>query len=131
MSNIARAIEEMQTERANLAARLAKVDALIVTMREMFHLPNGHKVKATKAKPPDEAVAPTNGTKTPLTDAMILAALKGGALSPGAISKQLGVERSRLRFRVAGLEQRGFVTSSGTTAARLIQLTAKAAKEAP
>jgi hypothetical protein len=132
-NNIALAIKEVQAERDHLAARLAKVDALIVTMREMFHLPNTDRAPQRKAKPAPAVAAPTNGTstRTLLTDEMIVAALKAGPLSPGELSKRLSVDRSKLRFRVTGLEQRGVVTSTGTTASRLIQLAAKAAKEAP
>jgi hypothetical protein len=35
-SPIAAALEQMELERANLAARLAKVDALIASTREVF-----------------------------------------------------------------------------------------------
>lgn len=132
-NNIALAIKEVQAERDHLAARLAKVDALIVTMREMFHLPNTDRAPVRKAKPAPASAPPANGTstRTVLTDEMIVTALKAGPLKPGALANRLGVERTKLRFRVTGLEQRGFVTSTGTTASRLIQLTAKAAKEAP
>jgi hypothetical protein len=47
-SHIARALEEMLTERSLLAARLEKLEALIAAMRDAFHLPdrasrvNGH-----------------------------------------------------------------------------------------
>jgi hypothetical protein len=132
-NNIALAIKEVQAERDHLAARLAKVDALIVTMREMFHLPNTDRAPIRKAKPAPVAAPPTNGTstRTVLTDEMILTALKAGPLKPGVLAKRLGVDRPRVRFRVTGLEQRGFLTSTGATGSRLIQLTAKAAKEAP
>jgi hypothetical protein len=131
MSNIARAIEEMQTERANLAARLAKVDALIVTCARCSTSRDRAPIRKAKSAP--AATVPTNGTstRTVLTDEMILTALKAGPLKPGVLAKRLGVDRPRVRFRVTGLEQRGFLTSTGSTGSRLIQLTAKAAKEAP
>ena len=40
-SHIGRVIDELEAEREHLTARLAKVDAAIATMRELFHLPNG------------------------------------------------------------------------------------------
>lgn len=132
-SHIAAAVGELQAERDHLAARLSKVDAAIAAVNAAFHLPTAPVARAPKPKAAKEPVANGNGhgDRTALTDAMIVEALKAGPMKPGVLSKQLGVDRARLRFRVTGLEQRGFITSSGTTASRLWALTAKAAKEAP
>jgi hypothetical protein len=132
-SHIAAAVVELQAERDHLAARLSKVDTAIAAVNAAFHLPTAPVARAPKPKAAKEPAAPTNGNgeRSTLTDAMIVTALKAGPMKPGALGKALGADRVKLRFRVNGLEQRGFVTQTGTTMSRLIQLTAKAAKEAP
>lgn len=49
-SPIVRALAELQTERANMAARLEKLDTLIALMRDLFHLPatNGHRLATSR-----------------------------------------------------------------------------------
>jgi hypothetical protein len=137
MSNIARAIEEMQTERANLAARLAKVDALIVTMREMFHLPpNGHKAAPRKVKapvPPPVALKPAANSQQDgrVSDDLVRVALQNGPLSPGVLGVRLNVERVRLRRHLEQMEARGLVTITGNTTTKQISLPGVPAKEAP
>jgi hypothetical protein len=136
-SHIKAAVGELQAERDHLAARLTKVDAAIAAVNAAFHLPTMPVARTPRIKKDPVGIAkdpaPTNGhgTRTMLTDAMIVNALKAGPMKPGALGKALGADRVKLRFRVKGLEQRGFVTQTGTTMSRLIQLTAKAAKEAP
>jgi hypothetical protein len=122
-SPVARAIAELETERANLATRLEKVDAAIATLRDLFHLPvvrhaNGNGNGNGHHADPD-------------VDAKIRAALKSGPLSPRALAAAIGVARVELRGRIRELERAGVLACSGATASRRVALAAAAAKEAP
>jgi hypothetical protein len=122
-SPVARAIAELETERANLATRLDKVDVAIASLRELFHLP------AAVARPRG-----SNGNghpHDPDVDARIRAALKTGPLSPGALGAAVGLERAELRVRIRELEHAGVLACSGATASRRIALAGAPAKEAP
>src|SRR5262245_26991697 len=100
-SPIARAITELESERANLTARLAKVDAAIATLRDLFHLP------AQRAK----------SDSVPLEiETLIRAALAAGPLSPGALSEAVHVRRDLLRPHLKDLERRGLLVCRGATA---------------
>jgi hypothetical protein len=124
-SPIGAALEQLQLERDNLVARLAKVDDLIVRMRDVFHLPAGRSAARTPLT--------GNGHGEISADA-IRAALQAGPMSPAALAKQLRVKRIPLRHRVRDLVADGVLITSGTTAAsRRIALAGKSkpAKEAP
>jgi biotin operon repressor len=118
---IASAIAALETERAHLQARLAKVEEAIATMRELFHLPGARR-----------KTAPANGNGHDRdTAAKIRAALTAGPMAPGALAAELGVTRAALRYYVQALEQQGVVISKGTTVSRRIALAGHPAKEAP
>jgi DNA-binding transcriptional ArsR family regulator len=114
-SHIARALDEMLTERSLLAARLDKLDALIAAMRDAFHLPdrasrvNGHKN------------GNGNGHGT-VTEEAIRKALAADPLSPGELARTLGVDRAILRPQLRALEQRGLIVTTGVTASRRVAL---------
>jgi DNA-binding transcriptional ArsR family regulator len=130
-SHISAAVDELVAEREHLVARLAKVDAAIVAVREAFHLP---LMAARRPSTSSAAAKPSrNGNgRVGLSDKQITDALRAGPMSPGELSTQLGVERSRVRARLARLEAEGFVNSVGATSTRRIYLTSAApAKEAP
>lgn len=128
-SPIARAIAELEAEKANLAARAAKVDEAIASLRSLFHLPappvatkprrvNGHRSHGSDG----------HGGET---ETAIRAALAHGPLSPMALSTAVGIVRPVLRIHVKRLEAAGAIVSSGTTASRRIALAGRPAKEAP
>jgi len=120
-SPIARAIAELETERDNLRARIAKVETALASLRELFHLPADRHAKA-----------PSNGNGHDASiDAKIRAALAHGPLSPSKLAKAVGMNRPTLRTFVADLERTGVIVSTGATANRRIALAADAAKEAP
>jgi DNA-binding transcriptional ArsR family regulator len=126
-SPIAQALAQLELERANLAARLEKVDALIVSMRDVFHLP---KASATVKEFPRAKPAHTNGHGR-VSDDAIRAALAGGPMAPGELADKLGLERSVVRYHVKQLEDAGELVSTGTTMSRRIALRDRPAKEAP
>lgn len=134
-SPIATAIAALELERENLSARLQKVDAAIVSMRELFHLPkppakaNGAAPAAKRAR--GKASASVNGHRITLDVDAVRNALRRGPMAPGALAEELGVDRARLRYQLAKLEEQGVVAMSGTTAARRIALADGSAKEAP
>ena len=125
-SPIAQALAQLQLERDNLSARLAKVDALIVSMRDVFHLPNRPTLVNRPAR---EAPAHTNGRGKVSSEA-IRAALREGPMSPGALADRLGIPRPRLRYTLAQLEADGDVLVTGVTASRRVALPGRA-KEVP
>lgn len=130
-SHVSAAVDELVAERAHLVARLAKVDAAIVAVREAFHLP---PMAPGRPSGPRAAAKPSpNGHgRVELRDEQIIDALRAGPMSPGELSTQLGVERSRMRSRLARMEAAGSVNCVGATATRRISLTSAApAKEAP
>ncbi len=131
--HIAGAIAELLAEREHLAARLAKVDAAIAAVREAFQLPSQPSA-ADRIQQPRERVKSTsngNGHRAELTDGAIVEALKAGPIKPGELGAALGVERARLRARLAQLEARGVVVSTGVTASRRVALAGSRPKEAP
>jgi predicted Rossmann fold nucleotide-binding protein DprA/Smf involved in DNA uptake len=115
-SPIARAIAELETEAANLQARLVKVQEAIGVLRNLFHLP----------------ATPVTAIVTAATDidGQILAALAEQPLSPATLAANVGVDRHTLRTHIVELERAGKVVSSGATHDRRIALAAPAAKEA-
>jgi DNA-binding transcriptional ArsR family regulator len=133
-SPIARALDELLTERAHLAARLEKVEGLITTMQELFHLParvlatvnaNAHQAKGKRAPQ-------ASGNGRGISVDAIRGALQHGPKSPGELAQELGVPRARLRYHLAQLEEDGIVVATGVTANRKVALpSGKAAKEAP
>lgn len=130
-SPIAAALEQLELERANLAARLDKVDALIASMRDVFHLPRGPRLNGHAHAKVEKAARPAkNGHGSISTDA-IRAALRRGPMSPGALAAALQVPRARLGYHVTKLEEQGVLTTSGTTASRRIALADRPAKEDP
>jgi hypothetical protein len=119
-SGIARALEELQVERDHLAARIAKLDALMAQMRDMFHLPargSGHKAAA----PPAALSIPVHAPR-PELDKAIRIALHDGPLSPGALATVIAVDRAKLRVRLKQLEATGVIVTTGTTAGRRVAL---------
>jgi hypothetical protein len=131
-SPIAAALAQLQLERANLTARLAKVDEAIVTLGDLFHLPTTalptRNMKVTDAS--HQSSKGSNGHAHELSDA-IRAALKSGPMAPGELAAQLKIDRQALRYHVKQLEADRIVVSSGTTAARRIALAGRPAKEVP
>ena len=126
-SPIARALAELTTERENLAARLAKVDAAIDTLRDLFHL----KAERPAPKPRATAAAPSTNGKHGDVEKAIRAALAGGPMRPGELATELGIERANLRHTLLQLETAGVVVSTGVTAGRRVALAGRAAEEAP
>jgi hypothetical protein len=130
---IAAALAQLQLERDNLAARLEKVDGLIASMRDVFHLPhvparlNGHTAPSRKAAPKPRATDNGRG----LSVDAVRKALKDGPLSPGAIEDALGAPKGSLRYQLGKLVDQGALTATGTTAARRLALADDSAKEAP
>lgn len=122
-SPIARAVSELETEKANLMARVEKVDQAIASLRALFHLPTNGRAAAP--------ATPAPRAKSDTTTAAIRAALSNGPLSPGALATAVGIERPVLRIHVKRLEADGAIVSSGTTASRRIALAGRPAKEAP
>jgi biotin operon repressor len=123
-SPIGAALEQLQLERDNLVARLAKVDDLIVRMRDVIHLPADRS----------GVRAPVNGNgHGEISTDAIRAALQSGPMKPGDLAKQVGVTRAALRYHVQQLETQGVLVATGTTASRRIALAGKSkpAKEAP
>jgi len=135
-SPIAVALDELLKERHNLAARLGKVDAVISSMRDLFHLPappSGVNGKRTHVEPRPPSAPRQNGDDG-LTDGAILDALQAGPVGPGPLAVALHADRGKVRIRVKQLEERGLVVSTGTTANRQIALACaatSAAKEVP
>lgn len=127
-SPIARAIAELETEKSNLAARCAKVDEAIASLRSLFHLPAAAVTKPAKSAKSKPAAPAAIG---PVSAAAVRAALANGPLSPGALARAVGTDRVNLRYVVRQLEEDGTIVSSGTTAARRLALAGKPAKEAP
>lgn len=125
---IQRAVEELVTERDHLRARLGKVEQLIVSMREAFHLP-AEKERALKGSRVKRATR--NQSQTERVRERIVEALKRGPLSPGDLSSALGLERAFVRRYAADMEAEGLLVATGTTASRRIALPSKTAKEAP
>jgi len=114
-SPIARAIAELETEAANLQARLVSVQEAIGVLRKLFHLPATPMAAAGGASDIDDR---------------ILAALAEQPQSPATLAANVGVDRHILRTHIVDLERAGKVVSSGATHDRRIALAAPAAKEA-
>lgn len=112
-SHIARALDEMLTERSLLAARLEKLDTLIAAMRDAFHLPD--------RKPRVNGKAHGNG-HAPVTDEAIRKALAAGPMRPGELAQRVGADRHVVRQQLADLEARGIVITTGQTASRRVAL---------
>src|SRR5690349_14928793 len=96
-SHIANAVTELLAERDHLAARLAKVDAVIAGMREVFHLPaTPARVhgKHTTVSPPANGSGIVNGERARISDALVRIALQNGPLSP-----EIGRAHSELQSR--------------------------------
>jgi DNA-binding transcriptional ArsR family regulator len=136
-SGIGRAIDELLAERQHLVARLAKLDAGIATLRELFHLPapttplNGTKTRLSSAAAAPSANGNGHGHRSEL-DETILTALRDGPMPPGELAAALKVERAALRHHLKQLEACGLLVSTGVTASRRVALAPGAsAKEAP
>ena len=131
---VATAVAALEQERDNLAARLQKVDTAIASMRELFHLPkppakaNGHAPAPRRRVMP---AAPSNGHRVTLDVEAVRNALRQGPMSPGELAQVLHVDRARLRYQLAKLEEQGIVSMSGTTASRRVALADGSAKEEP
>lgn len=131
-SPIVAALAQLQLERDNLAARLEKVDALIVSMRDVFHLPrvpngNGHVAKVNG----HGRARPKSGRRPSLDVDAFRAALRNGPMAPRDLAAALHVNLAKLRYNVAKLEDEGVLIATGTTASRRIALAGRPAKEAP
>jgi DNA-binding transcriptional ArsR family regulator len=131
-SPIARVITELETERENLTARLAKVDTAIAAVRELFHLPGESasvKTRTTKAAEAEPRRSTRKGDKT---REAILSALARGPMTPGDLAEKLGIERPALRYQVKQLEATGEVVSTGSTGDRRVAMASgRRPKEAP
>lgn len=126
---VAGAIESLVAEREQLASRLQKVDAAISAVREAFHLPQPAPARPERTPSPTKKNG--NGRSSELTVDAITKALKAGPMKPGDLSSALGVERARLRSRLAEMETRGVVVSTGVTMSRRVALAGSRPKEAP
>jgi len=129
------ALEQLELERANLRSRLDKVDALIVSMRDVFHLPapprphtNG-TATVTRAVPVRPAVPRATNGRGSISVEAIAAALRKGPVTPGALATTLQVPRARLTYHLNQLAVQGLVQLTGTTSSRRVALAAPAAKE--
>lgn len=130
-SRIGAALDELIAERQHLAARMEKIDDLIATMREVFHLPSGdtHRARPARAAPRPSG----NGRRAAISAAAVQAALADGPLGPGELATALNIDRGRLRYHLLKFERDGLVVSTGSTANRRVALAGKAApaKEVP
>jgi hypothetical protein len=101
-SSIARALDAMEEERGNLAARLAKVEALIAQMRDAFHLPSAPASRAATKAP--RAPKTRASSDAPVYEskygAAIHSALQKGPLSPADLSMAVGVQVDALNYHV-------------------------------
>ena len=95
-------IDELVAEREHTSARLAKIDAAIATMRDLFHLPPGEKPAAALriSKGSKARTAPTPGATRKGDQALdaIREALKAGPLSPGELETKLKISRYMLNY---------------------------------
>lgn len=126
-------IAALELERDNLSSRLQKVDAALVAMRELFHLPkptvksNGHAtVKPARSINPRGSA---NGRGVDVE--AVRKALRNGPMAPRALAAALNMTPANLGYHAKKLEAQGVVTMSGTSAARRIALADGSAKEAP
>jgi len=131
-NSIARAIDAIEEERANLAARLATVEQLLVTMREAFHLPAPATKSRSKATTPrrakdDPADGPAYESKHGLA---IQTALQPGPMTLKALAAAIGASPYKTNKHVAALVSAGAVVRTGATSTSRIAL-ARAPKEAP
>lgn len=121
-SPIATAVAALETEKANLLARVAKVDQAIANLRDLFHLP-AERLSTPTSRP----LLPTPEE----TETAVRRALANGPLAPAALTSAVGVDWTVLRLRVRALEQSGVLVSTGSTTNRRYALAAPAAaKEA-
>lgn len=132
-SHIGRAIEELESERTHLAARLQKVNEAIATMRELFHLPSIAAPKAKGAPASNRANGTGHGNaRMHLTDTAITAALKAGPMATRALAQAIGVRGGPLNYRLRALERDGVIHSTGAGKGKTVTLAGSApAKEAP
>jgi hypothetical protein len=132
-SRIAGALEQLQEERGVLSARIEKLDTLIAEMQELFHLPSRNATARRSRRAADTARSRRVRRFRGGFDLDALkAALRAGAVSPGVLAKQLGIDRPRLRAELRQLEDDGVIVCTGTTSSRKVALAGKApAKEAP
>lgn len=135
VSPVAAAIAALEMERDNLSSRLQKVDAAIVSMRELFHLPkpaaklNGHAAPVRRERSV-KAQASNNGHRGFDVDA-VRKALRSGPMPPRELAAALNMTPANLGYHAKKLQAQGVVTMSGTSAARRIALADGSAKEAP
>jgi hypothetical protein len=131
-SPIAAAVKQLELERANLLARLAKVDEAIDKLRDLFHLPaaSTNPVAKVGVLSEDGSIEPGRDLRehdlTRDSSAITIAirhALEKGPLSPGDLASKIGnVDRVQLRHQVDQLVQSGVLVSTGSTNARRIAL---------
>ena len=132
-SPIARALAELTTERENLAARLAKVDAAIDTLRDLFHLKAERpapKVRAVLSPAPPSSNGNGHGRGDKLKD-KIRAALVHGPLDPNALAAKVGLKRPALLYHTSQMKKAGVLVAIGQSNATQYALAGRAAKEAP
>lgn len=132
-SPIARALAELTTERENLAARLAKVDAAIETLRDLFHLKaerQAPKVRAIRVAATPAHSSNGHGKSDKTKDA-IRAALAHGPLDPNALAAKVGLKRPALAYHTKQMKAAGALVSTGATNAIQYALAGRQPKEAP
>jgi hypothetical protein len=126
-SPIVRAVAELVTERQNLAARLAKVDEAIASLRALFHLPSERANSAErKTKILNSEDGNSKGDKA--KDA-IRAALKLGPLSTAQLGTRVHLTKSAVGYHVRQMKADGELTFLGAGKATTVALAGAAAKE--
>jgi hypothetical protein len=136
-SRIGRVIEELVLEREHTSARLAKLDAAIATMRELFHLPNGKPTIVKKQQSvvrKQQRAAPSNGQPTAKGDqvkAAIRAALARGPMSPADLAATVGLKRAALLYHTLQMKKLGVLVATGAASSTQYALAGRPAKEAP
>jgi len=136
-SPIATALEQMEVERANLAARLAKVDELIASTRDLFHLPNGrpakvrkNKISEVETKIPHRNGQPASTRKADKVKDAIRAALARGAMSSADIAAKVGLNPPAMLYHLSRMKKSGILVTTGASSSTRYAL-ATASKEAP
>jgi len=136
-SPIARAIAELETERAHLLARVEKVDTAIAAIRDAFHLPavterpaRTSRVKDTPARKPSQRRQSSRHGNAEISDQDVRAFLQRGPIAPAPFYDHFKLSKHAGRQVLKQLAASGLVRVTGTTVSRRIALAGAPAKEA-